>query len=66
VVLLRWEKDGDDKSERLVVVDEFHSFCRPTFNTTLHPFCTELTGITQVRMTPRSPGSILTSTGSGR
>jgi len=50
VVLLRWEKGGDDKSEHLVVVDEFHSFCRPTFNPILHPFCTELTGITQAQV----------------
>jgi inhibitor of KinA sporulation pathway (predicted exonuclease) len=29
------------------VVDEFHSYVRPTQNTTLSDFCTELTGITQ-------------------
>jgi len=30
-----------------VAVDEFHSFVRPTVNTTLSDFCTRLTGITQ-------------------
>lgn len=29
------------------IVDEFHSYVRPTVNTTLSAFCTELTGITQ-------------------
>jgi len=29
------------------VVGEFHTFVRPTINSTLTPFCTQLTGITQ-------------------
>jgi len=32
------------------VVDEFHSYVRPTVNTTLSEFCTRLTGITQERV----------------
>lgn len=47
VILLRWDKTDSDETRRLVVVDEFQSFVRPTFNTKLHSFCTELTGITQ-------------------
>jgi inhibitor of KinA sporulation pathway (predicted exonuclease) len=31
----------------LQVVAEFHSYVKPTINTTLTPFCTNLTGITQ-------------------
>jgi 3'-5' exoribonuclease 1 len=46
VVLMRWAKKKDG-SRRLVVVDEFHSYVRPTFQPTLHAFCTELTGVTQ-------------------
>lgn len=46
-MLMRWAKKKDG-SKKLVVVDEFHSFVRPTFQPTLHPFCKELTGVTQV------------------
>jgi hypothetical protein len=44
---MRWAKKKDG-SRRLVVVDEFHSYVRPTFQPILHAFCTELTGVTQV------------------
>ncbi|KAG8758004.1 hypothetical protein FRC14_001014 [Serendipita sp. 396] len=48
VILLRWDKEvQDDTPKRLVIVDIFHSYCRPILRPTLHPFCTELTGITQ-------------------
>ncbi|CAG7846058.1 SubName: Full=Uncharacterized protein {ECO:0000313/EMBL:CCA66876.1} [Serendipita indica DSM 11827] len=48
VVLLRWDESSkSDGCQRLTIVDEFHSFVRPTFQPKLHPFCTELTGITQ-------------------
>jgi inhibitor of KinA sporulation pathway (predicted exonuclease) len=33
--------------EEATIVDEFHSYVQPTVNTTLTPFCTQLTGITQ-------------------
>ena len=33
--------------ETLTLVDEFHSYVRPTVNTTLTDFCMKLTGITQ-------------------
>ena len=33
----------------LEVVDEYHTYVRPTVNYTLTSFCTELTGITQAR-----------------
>ena len=49
VILLKWDKNVKDGANRLIVVDEFQSFVRPTFKSKLHPFCTELTGITQVR-----------------
>ncbi|KAG8823232.1 hypothetical protein FRC17_009385 [Serendipita sp. 399] len=48
VILLIWDKKAQDaSSKRLVVKDTFHSYCRPILRPTLHPFCTELTGITQ-------------------
>lgn len=50
VVLLRWDKTDTNDTKRLVVVDEFQSFVRPTFRPKLHPFCTELTGITQAQV----------------
>jgi 3'-5' exoribonuclease 1 len=40
VVIIDMQKDG-------AVAHEFHSYVRPTINTTLTEFCTELTGITQ-------------------
>ena len=36
--------------EEKQVVGEFHTYVRPTVNTTLTPFCTQLTGITQERV----------------
>lgn len=65
VVLLKWEhsgpEPGDDEEPaegegqgrehwRLVVVDSFQSFVRPTWRPQLSAFCTELTGIKQVRL----------------
>lgn len=54
VNLLTWSRtEGEDGGEpiwSLVVVDEFHSFVRPTWNPTLSSFCKELTGILQVRL----------------
>lgn len=32
------------------IVAEFHSFCKPTVNPILTPFCTKLTGITQAQV----------------
>lgn len=41
-------KEGES-SWTLEVVDEYHSFVKPTWKPTLSAFCTELTGIQQVR-----------------
>lgn len=59
VILLQWRRkagdadaQGDDDSSdgwELVKTDEYHSFVRPTWAPKLSPFCTDLTGITQVR-----------------
>lgn len=65
VILLQWrkkrrrdaglseageEEDGDDEDDwELVQTAEFHSYVKPTWRRTLSAFCTELTGITQVR-----------------
>ncbi len=49
VCLLRWkDKNSRGKARVLEVVDEFRSFVRPTWRPQLSPFCTTLTGITQV------------------
>lgn len=52
VLLLQWKRTYDEETEQerweLVVVDEFHSFVRPTWAPRLSAFCTELTGIQQV------------------
>jgi 3'-5' exoribonuclease 1 len=50
VVLLKWQRMDEEGTEwALVQVDEFHSFVRPTWNPRLSSFCSELTGISQVR-----------------
>jgi len=36
-----------DHRERMILIDEFHEYCRPVLNPKLTEFCTELTGITQ-------------------
>ncbi|XP_078584849.1 3'-5' exoribonuclease 1-like [Branchiostoma floridae x Branchiostoma japonicum] len=41
-------------TETLIVEDQFHSYCRPTINPKLTPFCTKLTGITQ-KMVDKAP-----------
>ncbi|KAG8916573.1 hypothetical protein FRC00_014672, partial [Tulasnella sp. 408] len=49
VILMRWE-DKDETTgtgSKLVIVDEFTSFVRPTWRPQLSEFCTSLTGITQ-------------------
>jgi hypothetical protein len=49
VCLLRWtDKKEDGTATKLVVVDEFRSFVRPTWRPQLDDFCTTLTGISQV------------------
>ena len=54
-MLLKWQEttsdtlDGPLTKQALVAIDEFRSFVRPTWRPQLHPFCTQLTGITQVR-----------------
>lgn len=40
----------------LEVVDEYHSFVKPTWKPKLSAFCTELTAIEQVRFRPPSSG----------
>jgi len=64
------EEDDEDEEEveeegefewRLAVVDEFRSFVKPKWTPKLSPFCTELTGITQVSHplpAPNSPPSL--------
>ncbi|KAJ7632413.1 ribonuclease H-like domain-containing protein [Roridomyces roridus] len=44
VCLMRWK---DSQKQHLEIVDEFHSFVKPTWRPTLSQFCTELTHITQ-------------------
>jgi 3'-5' exoribonuclease 1 len=41
-------EDEGEVEWRLEVVDEFHSFVKPTWRPKLSAFCTELTGIKQV------------------
>lgn len=49
--LLRWkDKSLKGRAGRLEVVDEFRSFVKPTWRPQLSQFCTDLTGITQVRV----------------
>lgn len=49
VVLLRWaDRDIEGRASELVKMAEFRSYVRPTWRTALTPFCTALTGITQV------------------
>ncbi len=54
-MLLKWQETTSDTvngpltKRALVAIDEFRSFVRPTWRPQLHPFCTQLTGITQVR-----------------
>ena len=50
VCLLRWkDKSAKGKASQLEVVGEFRSFVKPTWRPQLSQFCTDLTGITQVR-----------------
>lgn len=49
--LLRWkDKSLKGKASRLEIVDEFRSHVKPTWRPQLSQFCTDLTGITQVRV----------------
>lgn len=48
--VLRWkDKSLKGRASRLEIVDEFRSFVKPTWRPQLSQFCTDLTGITQVR-----------------
>lgn len=48
--LLRWrDRSPKGRASRLEIVDEFRSFVKPTWRPRLSQFCTDLTGITQVR-----------------
>lgn len=50
-MLLQWAEDDSESGERtrrLVTVDTFHSYVRPTWRPKLSEFCTNLTGIQQV------------------
>lgn len=48
---MKWQdRDRNMKASKLQVVDEFRSFVRPSWRPILSGFCTELTGITQVRL----------------
>ena len=54
-MLLKWQEttsdtlNGPSTKRALVAIDEFRSFVQPTWKPQLDPFCTQLTGITQVR-----------------
>ncbi len=53
VCLLRWvDKGSNGTASTLQKVAEFRSFVRPTWRPKLSPFCTSLTGITQVSVFP--------------
>lgn len=53
VCLLKWvDKGSDGMASTLQKVAEFRSFVRPTWRPKLSPFCTSLTGITQVSVLP--------------
>lgn len=53
VVLLKWtDKDAEGRARTLEVVDEFRSYVKPIWRPKLSEFCTSLTGITQVRISP--------------
>lgn len=55
VSLLRWrDRNEQGHGSQLEVVEEFRSFVKPTWRSTLTPFCTSLTGITQ-RQVDRAP-----------
>ncbi|KAK4701406.1 hypothetical protein P7C70_g4823, partial [Phenoliferia sp. Uapishka_3] len=56
VLLLTWAQN-DDYEWSLAVKEEYHSFVRPTWNSILSEFTTELTGITQadVKAAPTYP-----------
>ncbi|CAA7267640.1 unnamed protein product [Cyclocybe aegerita] len=48
VCVLQWtDRSEEGRANLLEVVDEFRTFVRPTWRSTLSDFCTELTGITQ-------------------
>jgi 3'-5' exoribonuclease 1 len=50
---MRWKDKSDQgKACQLEIVDEFRSFVKPTWRPQLSQFCTDLTGITQVRPMP--------------
>lgn len=55
VCLLMWKDKQNGMASRLDVVDEFRSFVKPTWRPLLSAFCTQLTGITQVRSVFRLP-----------
>jgi hypothetical protein len=46
---MMWKDKEDGRASELVTVDEFRSFVKPIWNPELTEFCTNLTGITQVR-----------------
>lgn len=51
ICLMKWKDRTDaQNASELEVVDEFRTFVKPSWRPTLSNFCTELTGITQVRL----------------
>lgn len=52
---MRWKDKSPNsggRASKLEVVDEFRSFVKPSWAPILSPFCTQLTGITQVSYCP--------------
>lgn len=50
---MKWsDKDAEGRARTLEVVDEFRSYVKPIWRPKLSEFCTSLTGITQVRISP--------------
>jgi len=69
---MRWKNKSDEgQASQLEIVDEFRSFVKPTWRPQLSQYCTNLTGITQVRLilftVPLSPCFfVMTVLGSSR
>lgn len=49
VCLMRWKDRDGGSASQLEITEEFRSFVKPSWRPILSEFCTELTGITQVR-----------------
>jgi hypothetical protein len=65
---MRWKDKSDEgRASQLEIVDEFRSFVKPTWRPQLSQYCTNLTGITQVRLVLLFPRfRVMTTLGSSR